>query len=320
MPNLKDRYLKHKDFEDEGFKGDHDRGIEILRISSWDNFHKIIQIFNKGIEGSRHRYKYSDFYIWRGQTKDYKLKSSFDRHPFYSRLKNLDESGEIRREILNVLFKKFKEKLIELQEFQKSKNLKYFDEEFIQFDFSDSKNEDQVWAVGQHYGLPTPLLDWSKDPYKAAYFAFCKNNTNEQCDRVVYVLNRKLKELMAHWNKIEGEEKITIKRKKFVEIPNLERTFVNKLNNRLDAQEGLFTKALNGRDIEKNVWNLYRKKTDFEAGKLIILAKIFITDELQMECLDYLKNKKDLTHVKLFPDYNGVVDGCKIDFNLDDLK
>ena len=256
-------------------------GIFELEITSWQNFQNIIKIFNENTD-----------YFWRGQREDWQLKSSFDRK--MSDIKKFLNARN-RQEALEIILKQFKKRLCDLP------------------NGLNTKKDDEGWAIGQHYGLPTPLLDWTADPYIAAYFA-CYKKEKDDKRRVVYALNKAVKRLIL--KKKDPTTKQTLLRERFIDFLDLTSTSDPNQNVRLHKQKGRFTKSLNGTDIGSNISNYIRKSPEITQNKEILLMKILIPNTLVEECLEHLKFE-DITHVKLFPDYSGVAEICKIDLNLE---
>jgi len=152
--------------------------------------------------------------------------------------------------------------------------------------------ENEWWALGQHFGLATPLLDWTRSPFAAAYFAFEELSTEPSEYRVVYALNQTLVELKNY----DLQNGPSFDRGR---LPVIE--FIDPLsdeNIRLVSQGGCFTRAPIGMSIEQWIANA------FESSLLPVLLRIEIPDTDRISCLRTL-NRMNISHLSLFPDLGG---------------
>jgi hypothetical protein len=171
------------------------------------------------------------------------------------------------------------------------------------FDDEDPREVDELWSIGQHYGLNTPLLDWTHSPYVALYFAFEKDDPTGEADnthRVVYVLNKpKLESLQGP----DGEPAIN-----FVEPRKDD-------HGRLVSQAGLFTSSPYGKSLENAVLDALAPRlaelTEAEDPSIVAgyLFKIFVKNEGQAQIIKNLR-QMNIHPASLFPDLIGAAQNC----------
>ena len=167
------------------------------------------------------------------------------------------------------------------------------------------KNDNSWWALGQHFGLATPLLDWTESPFVAAYFAFLKHaeklNDNYP-NRVIWALDP---------NEVQKRSKL-LNAKDKVEIINP----LSDQNPRLVNQRGLFTKLPIGTDMESWV------KINFKGvDSHVVLIKIEIPEETghRNKFLQFL-NRANINSLTLFPDLTGASIHCNNSVLIDNYE
>lgn len=153
-----------------------------------------------------------------------------------------------------------------------------------------SLTENELWALGQHHGLVTPLLDWTESPWVALFFSLTGIEKSATGKRAIWALhktdiprlNSLYKKKTKDWKKWNVE---------LVE-PAVDE------NSRLVNQRGLFTKIDVNNDIE--TWVAKAPKI----GNWVTLYKIIFPDTLRPRALTYL-NLMNINYSSLFPDLYG---------------
>lgn len=242
-------------------EGDIIDGVGTVRITSWKYFHDFIY---------REMLDYRE-YVYRGhRCENWRLESTLDR---LLRQRNRLDDKSIRAQ--------------HLSEFQYAVRGRRGPNP------APLKTDNDWWALGQHNGLSTPLLDWTTSPFVAAFFAYEKTKVDDTPQRMIFAV---------HEDSIMNKAKsiVTEGDKKKVAQPQVAEFFrpLSDENNRLVNQGGLFCRIPDG--IELETWI----RQSFKGEKHYILMKIFLPRKDRLGALRSL-NRMNINHLSLFPDLFG---------------
>ncbi len=151
--------------------------------------------------------------------------------------------------------------------------LKLFKEQGVMQIATQPKNEWEWMAIGQHHGLPTRLLDWSRNPLVACYFAVQDEHDG---DSVVYAYRS---------NKSISTEKM----KSPFDIKEVGRYIPSHVTRRITAQAGLFT-------VHSNPTEPFESKD---------IDMLLIPNNYRRELKKTLY-RYGIHHATLFPDLDGL--------------
>jgi FRG domain-containing protein len=164
--------------------------------------------------------------------------------------------------------------------------------------------QDEWWALAQHYGMATPMLDWTYSPFVALYFAFNEEKCRNQIPK-----NRAIFALTHHL--IPSEQEVVSEEEQKHPKP-FAPTWPG--NHRLTNQAGLFLKMPIGINLESYISKQFKADTyelpqngrDGNLHPQLALVKFIIPNgkKERFKCLRFLDHM-NINRASLFPDLDG---------------
>ncbi len=252
-----------------------DCGIQTLSLKSWEEFYPL---FTKGMANK-------PAYVFRGQADaDWLVESSIDRFEkkynvqpnFISKIPKVFNGPPVLREVHLEAFR---------YAIQGRRKIN-----------PSPLTDDECWAMAQHHGLVTPLVDWTFSPFVSLYFAFedefvnnAQGNSTTPNNRAVYALSTSVIE----------EKSTDTEPGPLPYVPAVE------TSDRIVAQSGLFLKMPRRMDLEGYIRRVFaNESTSDNRHPRATLKKIVIPNQGRIECLKAL-NKMNVNRMTLFPDLDG---------------
>ncbi|MFJ5391139.1 FRG domain-containing protein [Pectobacterium sp. CHL-2024] len=261
-------------------KGRVEDGILKARLSSFRELFEFGQFFHQS----------PSQYYFRGQSNEHwKLTTTLER--FESELN--DQVGGTR----DLILKNFK-RLIRGEGLLSQINI---------------SSDEEFFSLGQHYGLPTPLLDWSESFYIALFFAFSEEIPEGVENVAIWAIQTAASEVMEKFNK-HAESFL---REKYNENNALEMKFVDPytdVNSRLISQSGIFLQKPNNVFIEDLIPIFCKGNSDSP-----LLAKITIPAREREDVLNNLF-AMNINWSTIFPGIEGAARHAKMKIQMLDLK
>lgn len=261
--------------------------IPVTRLDGWQGFSAILasEFFNRP----------KTQLVFRGHRRfDWGLMPTLARVP---------ESGIIDRELADA----------QLDHFKRAVRGRLTDNSLV-----TEGEEDELWSVGQHHGLMTPLLDWTYSPYVALFFAFSTEDSAEETEnayRAIYVLNKTFiadDELCPEVRMFEPRKddhgRLVNQAGLFTFSP-YDSTIENKLIDTLTDEnfpDEEFRTASSSMNAQGEV------QDEAQAGILAkYICKIYIKNEDREGCMRQLR-RMNVHHASLFPDLIGAAEYCNL--------